>query len=625
MPSTEKKTAVLLEKANSLPLVPGVYIMKDRNDRVIYVGKSRKLKNRVSQYFQNSHKNTKTERMVRSAEDFEYIICSTEMEALTLENSLIKQYSPRYNIRLKDAKSYPYIKITTGEYPRIIYTRARLADRARYFGPFSGTSTVFSVLNIIYKSLGIPSCKLRFPEDIGKKRPCIYYQMHQCCGVCTGNVGKEEYDFLIKCAADILRGNTAAAKKLLDKQMFDYAEEEKFEAAARCRDTMRSLDKLSQKQHVVASPDAEYDVFGLWSDEFCTCISAIYVREGAVTDKNDFVFGADRIIDSGALVSFLAGHYSMNDYIPRTVLLSFELEAEDYTTISEYLSQIAGRKITVRTPERGDMKELCATVVGNAAEKGRQYKLDSQKDDSVLLTLAHMLGLEVLPERIEAYDISNIGTENITAGMVVCERGKLKSSDYRSFNIKSVQGTTDDYASMREALSRRLKHLKTDDRGSFSEYPDLILLDGGKGHVSVIKALMKEENVDIPVFGMVKDDYHKTRALCTDTEEINIAKERSVFMLIYKLQEEVHRFTVGRTENAKRRTVKHSSLESIAGIGPAKAKLLLSAFGGLGAVKNAGVEQLRAVRGISASDAENIVSYFAQKNKGITSDSGEEK
>ena len=610
MPKSEKRLEELLQKANSLPLSSGVYIMRDRNAKVIYVGKSRKLKNRVSQYFQNSRKSYKTEKMVALVEDFDYILCSTEIEALALENTLIKQYSPKYNIKLKDAKSYPYIKITAEAYPRIVYTRTRSSDKSRYFGPFSGTATVFSVIDVIRKSLGIPTCKRRFPQEIGRERPCLYYQMGQCCGVCTGKVSEEEYNALIKCAADILRGNISSAVAELEGQMLEFAEKEKYEAAARCRDTINALKKLNEKQRVVAAPDVEQDVFGIYSDELSTCISVMYVRDGAVIDKADYVFGASTLTDSGSLASFLAEHYRQRDHIPKNILLSFELEDEDIQTLTEYFSQTAGRKIIVRTPERGELHKLCETVNENAAERAKQYALDAKRDESVLVTLAELLKLETLPERIEAYDISNIGSENKVCGMVVCENGKFNRSDYRSFNIKSVAGT-DDYASMREAIERRISHLLSDSTGSFSKYPDLILLDGGRGHVSTVKEVLQNMGVEIPVFGMVKDDYHKTRALCTESDEINIAKYKSVFMLIYGIQEEVHRFSVSRMSNAKSKTLRRSSLENIEGIGKAKAAILLRELGGLAGVKAADESRLTAIKGISTADARRIVSYFS--------------
>lgn len=615
MPQTQKQREILLEKANSLPLCPGVYIMRDKNQKIIYVGKSRKLKNRVSQYFQHNKKSTKTERMVTAAEDFEYIVCKTEIEALTLENSLIKQHTPKYNIKLKDAKSYPYIKITDEEYPRILFTRTRSSDKAKYYGPFSGSAIAYSILDILHKSLGIPNCKRRFPQDIGKERPCIYYQMKQCCGLCTGGVTKEEYASLISCAADVLKGNIGSATRILEAQMLSLAEKESFEAAAKCRDTIRALERLNQKQSVVASPDTNMDVFGFYSDELVNCMSVMYVRNGVVSDKADFVFNTDAIVDSESLCTFLAEHYMRRDSIPRDILLSFDADEDDIETLSEFLNNEAEHRVYVKKPVRGVNRELVSVVIGNAAEKARQIKLSAQKDEDVLVELAHLLRLETLPQRIEAYDISNIGKENITAGMVVYENGKPLRADYRLFKMRTVSDTTDDYASMREALKRRIKHLKEDSTGAFSVYPDLLLIDGGKGHVSTVTEVLREENVEIPVFGMVKDDFHKTRALCTESEEINIARERSVYMLIYAIQEEVHRFTVGSVNAAKRATLKKSSLEGIDGIGPAKAKKLLGAFGTLGALKKASQEEIKAVKGISETDARNVYEYFSKENK----------
>ncbi len=605
----DSENKILLEKANSLPLRPGVYIMKNASGSVIYVGKSRKLKNRVSQYFQNSEKNVKTANMVRQVKDFDYYVCDTEIEALSLENTLIKQYTPKYNIRLKDAKSYPYIKITDGEYPRLVMTRKRQSDGGKYFGPYSGTSTVYSVINTLSAVLGLPTCTRNFPKDIGKERPCLYYQLKKCCGICTGCVTKDEYAEKIRFASDVLRGNTASVKRELTEKMYDAAENERFEAAAKYRDTLSALDRLGQKQKVVAAPGVEHDIIALYNDDLCSSISVFFIRDGAVGDKSEYVFGKDRIVDEGNIASFIIELYRVREYVPKGILLSFELEDEEKELICKYLSELAGHKVTIRTPERGDMKTLCDMVRDNAAEKAKVYRNEAEKDDMVLLRLAEILNLEVYPERIEAYDISNLGHEHITAGMIVSESGKLKRSDYRSFKIKSITEGTDDYQSMRETLMRRFAHLD-DDEGSFSNLPDLILLDGGRGHVSVAKELFRELGIDVPVFGMVKDDYHKTRALCTDCEEISIAKENALFVFIYKLQEEVHRFTVSKMSNAKIKTLTKSSLTKIKGIGDTKAKVLLKAFGGYGGVKNAKYDELVSVKGISRADAENIIEYF---------------
>lgn len=595
----------LLEKANTLPLCPGVYLMRDKSGKVIYVGKSRKLKNRVSQYFQNSEKNAKTERMVSLVCDFDYYLCDSEIEALSLENTLIKQYTPKYNIRLKDAKSYPYIKLTSGEYPRLVFTRKRENDKAKYFGPYSGSGTAYALIEHLCRTLGLPNCSRVFPRDIGKERPCIYYQMHRCAGVCTGKVPAEEYRRTVQHAADILSGRSTRVRENLEQQMYAYAEEERYEAAARCRDTLAALAAVGEKQKVVDAPDAEQDVIALYSDDFCSCVSVFYVREGVLQDKADFLYGADSILDPEDMTTFLCEHYKNREYVPSRVLLAFPMAEEDVSLLSDFLSNLAGRRITVKIPVRGNLHTLCQMVEKNAADKAKLYRINAEKKEGTLLRLAQLLCLESYPARIEAYDISNLGSEHLTAGMVVCKEGRFAKADYRTFRIRSVSQTTDDYASMREAISRRLEHL-TDGEGSFSEYPDLILLDGGRGHVSTVRELFRERQIDIPIFGMVKDEYHKTRALCTEHEEISIAKEHDVYALIYRIQEEVHRYTVGRMEQAKRKTLKTSVLLKTHGIGPAKAKKLLGAFGGMRGLRAATLEQIAMVPGISGRDAEAV-------------------
>lgn len=597
----------LLTKANGLPLCPGVYIMRDRVGKVIYVGKSAKLKNRVSQYFQNGEKNVKTAKMVSSVYEFDYILCDTEIEALSLENSLIKQYTPKYNIRLKDSKSYPYIKVTNEEYPRITFTRTRLADKGKYFGPYSGTKAVFDIMSLLNRTLGIPSCKLRFPRDIGKGRECLYYQMKQCCGVCMGKVTKEEYNHLIKCATDILKGNTREAISSLEEQMYAHSEAEQYEAAIKCRDTIRALEKIREKQKVMDSPDAEYDVIALYSEELCSCLAIYSVREGVLNGKNEYVFGADKFLDEASLTSFLFDYYSHSDSIPKKLIFdeSVKIESE---LLGEFLLKSSGRKVALWTPKRTEMKKLAELVLSNAKEKAQLFIKESERDNSTLFRLATLLELESLPERIEAYDISNIGSEHKTGGMVVYVDGKPKKSDYRTFNIRDIEGT-DDYACMRQTLSRRLSHL-SDLQGSMGEYPDLILLDGGKTHVGAVKEVLREMEIDIPVFGMVKDDFHKTRALCSEEHEISIAKEQAVYGLIYRIQEEVHRYTISKMSAAKTKTLKKSSLEKIKGIGSSKAKALLAHFGGISKIKVANYEELLSVKGISKTDAQNIIDYY---------------
>lgn len=597
--------------------------MRDSSDKVIYVGKSRNLKNRVSQYFGNTAKNAKTARMVASVRRFECIHCDTEIEALTLENTLIKQHTPRYNIRLKDAKSYPYIKLTGEEYPRLIMTRKRLDDGGRYFGPYSGTQSVFSVISLMNKTFGLYSCKKKFPADFGKARPCINYQMGFCPGVCTGNVTKEEYAERVSSVAEVLRGNTAKVRRSLEEEMLRCAEEEQYEMAARCRDAIEALRKLSEKQKAVASPGTDRDVIGMYEDGAVTMLCILRVRDGSLNDKLEFPLAGDVIADNSAMISLLFEHYKMSEDIPERILLGLDCTADEMIFLADSLSSLNQCKVDISKPVIGDNKKLCELAAENAKQAAMKYIRDNERTDEAAVMLASLLSLEVVPYRIEAYDISNIGSEHITAGMIVTEGGKFAKSDYRSFKIATTEGQ-DDYGALRETLTRRLKYLLPDNdakekNASFAAFPDLILLDGGVNHLSVALDVMDELGVSVPVAGMVKDEFHKTRALVAfDGEnycEINIAKQREVFVFIYKIQEEVHRYSIGRMTQAKRKTVKTSSLTKIEGIGPSKAKALLAAFGGYNGVKNASAEALKAVKGINSTDILRIRAYFDKKTE----------
>ncbi len=608
-------------EAMQLPERPGVYIMHGEGDKIIYVGKSRNLKNRVSQYFGNNDKNIKTMKMAASVRRFECIHCDTEIEALTLENTLIKQHTPRYNIRLKDAKSYPFIKLTADEYPKLMMTRKRLDDGGRYFGPYSGTQSVFAVISLMNKTFGLYSCRKRFPADIGKTRPCINYQMGHCPGICTGKVSAEDYAERINSAAEVLRGNTAKVKRTLEEDMFRYAEEEQFEAAARCRDAIEALGKLSQRQKAVAAPGTDRDVVGVFENDALTMLCILRIRDGALNDKLEFPLSGDVIADASAMISILFEHYRMSEDIPDSMLLGFDCPAAEMQSLGESLAQLRHKKVDISKPVIGDNKKLCDLACENAKQAAAKYLRDNEKTDEAAVMLASLLSLEVVPYRIEAYDISNIGSEHITAGMIVTEGGKFAKSEYRSFKIATTEGQ-DDYGSLRETLLRRLKYLlpETEEtNASFSQTPDLILLDGGVNHLSVALDVMNELGVDIPVAGMVKDEFHKTRALVAfDGEEfceINIARQREVFVFIYKIQEEVHRYSIGRMTSAKRKTVKTSSLTKIDGIGPAKAKALLAAFGGYNGVKNASPEALANVKGINTTDVLRITSYFRKEEE----------
>ncbi len=613
----------LRSKASALPRLPGVYIMKGRDGKVIYVGKSRSLRDRVYQYFHGTH-DVKTARMADSVCDFDFIVCSTEMEALTLENRLIKHHTPKYNIKLKDAKSYPYIRLNyKNEYPNVSMTRTRLSDGAMYFGPYSSTSTVFSVIASLEKTLGLPSCKRKFPADIGKGRPCVNYQIGRCIGLCTGNVTSEEYRKIIDTAASILKGGTSDAIKTLTEEMYKHSEAMEFEKAAKCRDTIASLKKLGERQTAVSSPDTECDVFG-----FCPAnstesghdsISVFYIRSGYIADRDHFLFDdvavtdpeTDETPDESALASIITRIYGTREYIPKEILLSFELSESDHALVTDFLCVKAGRKVVLKTPQRGASRSLCTLAVHDAAQHAENKVSKHKATERMLGRLAEILRLEVFPERIEAYDISNLGSEHITAGMVVAVDGKPLKSEYRTFSIKSLNAP-DDYAAMTEAVLRRMAHTKGTD-GNMSTAPDLILLDGGVGHVGVIDSVLKENGYHVPVFGMVKDEHHKTRTLVGPEGEIDISHATDVFRFIYSLQEEVHRFTVDRMTKAKRKTLKTSSLEKIEGIGPAKAKKLLSHFKSVSAIKKADISELSAVNGISEKDAAAIIKYYESK------------
>ena len=604
-------TDTLRNKANSIPESPGVYIMKDAEGRIIYVGKSKKLKNRVTSYFSSTHTSYKTAKMVSLVRDFDYILCKTEMEALTLENVLIKKHSPKYNIKLKDAKSYPYIKITADEYPRLFVTRERQSDKARYFGPYQSVSSAYTALETIKKIFGLPTCKRVFPRDIGKERPCIYKDMGRCVAPCANGISREGYRELVKNAAFVLEGHIKGTITELEAAMTAAAEELDFERAAELRDRIAALGKLCEKQKVVADARINRDIFALYTSDTMGVLASLSVRDGALIGTREFLLSAEAPTSPEDMLSLILSYYEGGITVPREVLIDFEADAEDMEVLACCLSDIAGKKVSVHHPERGDGRALCDMAYENARELERQYKLTSERENKSLARLAVLLGLDYAPGRIEAYDISNIGDESIVASMVVCEGGKMKRSDYRTFKINTTDGR-DDYASMREAIRRRISHIG-DFSPSLGERPDLILLDGGAGHVAAIKPLLAELGADIPVYGMVKDDFHKTRAITDGEREIAIATEMNVYTFIYGIQEEAHRFAYLNSQSGKLKTLTRSSLENIPGIGKKKAKLLLAAMT-LSDLKLASEDQLSAIRGISKKDAAEIYAYFRKLN-----------
>ncbi len=599
----------LKEKASQLPLSPGVYIMHDSSGKIIYVGKSRKLRNRVSQYFNNTDfKSVKTDNMTSKIADFEYIVCDTEIEALSLENSLIKLHKPKYNIKLKDDKSYPYVAINLSEeYPKFIMTRSRKDNALKYFGPYTSTATVFGIISTLDKTFGLPSCRHSFPKDKGKIKHCIYKQMG-CVAPCLETVTPEDYKFRLNMALNFLTNGSSELKQDLQNKMMDAAENEQYELAAIFRDRIRAIDRLSDKQKVVANVGIERDVIASHIDNEISAITVLYIRDGKLVDSETEFFSGGEIVDSSAVLTYLCELYEKRGYIPKEIESSNVLSKEDADLLSEWLSEKAGNKVRINIPEKGEKAKLVKLAEENATQKCKEYKTSSSRNEMTLTRLAKITGLEVVPQRIEAFDISNIGNEHIVAGMVVFIDGKPSKKDYRLFKMKYTS-SQDDYASMREALMRHISHFSDKD----ASIPDLILLDGGKAHLSVITALFKEENCFVPVLGMVKDDKHRTRALVSEDGEIDILGERDIFALIYRIQEEVHRFTVGNMTKSKRKTEKRSVLENIKGIGPSKAKALLDGFKGLSAIKTASKDELMKVKGVNEEMAEEIIEYFAKK------------
>ncbi len=590
----------LYEAARALPATPGVYIMKNSSDKVIYVGKSKALRNRVGSYFAPYAEHYgKTARMVSSVHHFEVYHTATELEALVLENQFIKQYMPRYNIKLKDDTGYPYIHVSDEDYPRITTVNKREGEGA-YYGPYASHVTAKNIVATTLAAFGLPSCNRRFPKDIGKGRPCLNFHIGKCMGVCSGNVTKAEYHRRIKDAKRLLNGDCALLVKELEQQMNAAAEDMDFERAAAYRDSMRAVLKIKDKQHIVAAPKVEADVIGLYSDDAGSAITVLMVRGGAVTDRENLFFGADELIDASALTSLLGRYYTLRGFVPKEIWCGYDLGEE--TALLE--SSLGKTKLIF--PKKGDKRALVAQAETNAKEQLLLRRKENERHGNLLVSLASFLQLEVVPERIESYDISNSGDEHITAGMVVVKDGRFCKKLYRSFNIRESNGQ-DDFAATAEALRRRFSHLNESEAWSA---PDLILADGGITQINAIKAVLAEYGLDIPVFGMVKDEHHKTRTLTDGENEMSLNKRQDLFVFIYKLQEEVHRYALSRMDARRRKTVKQSVLTEIKGVGKAKAEELLRHFGGLSALKNATPEEIQAVKGVNPELAQRIHDYL---------------
>ncbi|XZI79340.1 excinuclease ABC subunit UvrC [Clostridium perfringens] len=609
-----------------LPDKPGVYIMKNSLGEVIYVGKAKVLKNRVRQYFQNSKNHSeKVRAMVKNIAEFEYIVTDSEMEALILECNLIKKYSPRYNIALKDDKFYPFIKITTNEdFPRVYVTRNFAKDGNRYFGPYTNGTAVYEVMGLIKKLFPLRTCKKAIVEGGEPTRACLNYHINLCKAPCAGYISKAEYWEMIDEIINILNGTDTSIIKKLKLEMEKAAEELEFEKAAKIRDRILAIELISEKQKMFTVKEGDEDFIDLYTDEKDGCAQVFFVREGKVTGREHFMI--ENISDDPVkevISSFIASFYGGTAQIPKTIYVPEEIE--DQELIEKFLTEKRGSKVWIKVPKKGDKKNLLDMVRNNAKIMLDQFKEkmveEKELNKSALTELADVLGLDSLPARIEAYDISNIQGVDSVGTMVVFENGKAKNSDYRRFKIKSVKGPND-YESMREILSRRFSHGLEEvnkikernleySKGKFCIFPDFIMMDGGKGQVNIALEVLKDFGIEIPVCGLVKDHKHRTRGIIFNNEEILIRRGSGLMNLITRVQDEVHRYAITYHRSLRDKRTLHSILEDIPRIGEKRRRNLLMKFGSIDNIKKASMEELLDTPGIDKRAAESIKQYFS--------------
>ena len=602
----------LKDKAHSLPLKPGVYIMQDAKNTVIYVGKAKALKNRVSQYFQDSASHTeKTRAMVSQIDHFDVIIADSEFEALVLECSLIKRHQPRYNILLKDGKGYPYIRVSKEEYPRFSLTGKVAEDGARYFGPYASRSSTQDIIGALRDALHLPSCSRKFPRDIGKERPCLNFHMGKCDGYCRSLSLKPQHDEAFSQAIRLLEGRFQDVQADLTAEMELAAEELRFEQAALIRDRLRAIELLGKRQKVVSGSLADTDVTGFFRGAAKSCFVVLHYFKGDLTAKDfDLIPTPMEEDEESVLSSLLREYYVGRPRLPKQILLPCELP--DQIPLERLLSQQAGRRIELTTPQRGAKMDLIRLANQNAREEVERSTSREERQNKLLETLGRMLGLDSPPKRMESYDISNTGASDIVASMVVYVDGRPLKRDYRRFKLKDMTGP-DDYASMEQVLTRRFRRYLDGDE-KFSAKPDLLLIDGGLEHVRVAKRALECLNLDIPAFGMVKDDRHRTRALVhPDSREIGIQQIPAVFALIGQIQEETHRFAIEYHRQLQSGHVKTSTLDKIPGVGPKRRSELLKAFKTIKAISSAPLEELEKV--VPKNTAQAVYQYFRTERK----------
>lgn len=608
----------------NLPSKPGVYLMKNSLGEVIYVGKAKILKNRVKSYFQNSKNHSEKVRvMVKHIAEFEYIVTDSEMEALILECNLIKKYSPRYNILLKDDKFYPFIKITVNDdFPRVFVTRNYSKDGSKYFGPYTNGTAVYETINLINKIFPLRTCKLLIKEGGETVRPCLNYHIKKCFGPCGGYISKGEYGKMINDVIDILSGKDTTVLKVLQSEMEEASMNLEFEKAADLRDKILAIKAIVEKQKIFKTMEGDEDFINIYKDEKDSCVQVFFSREGKILGREHFIFEntAEDSIEE-ILEEFITSFYGGTAKVPRTIYVPAISNVE---LVEEYLTIKRGAKVWIKVPQKGQKREMLEMVKNNAQitlEKFKdKYLIDKEINKIALEELQELLDLEIWPSRIEAYDISNIQGVDSVGSMIVFEEGRSKNSDYRRFRIKTVKGAND-YDSMREILTRRFSHGLEEVKaiqesklqfsaGKFSNFPDLIMMDGGKGQINIASEVLRDLNINIPVCGLVKDDKHATRGIIYNNEELIINRSSNLMQLIRRIQDEVHRFAITYHRSLRDKRTLHSVLDDIPNVGEKRRRALLMKFGSVDNIKSATLEQLLETPSINNKAAESIYQYF---------------
>ena len=606
------------EELKKLPARPGVYIMHDEKDHIIYVGKAISLKNRVRQYFQASrNKGVKIEQMVTHIRRFEYIVTDSELEALVLECNLIKEHHPKYNTMLMDDKTYPFIKVTTGEaFPRVVLSRKMLKDKAKYFGPYTSSQAVRDTIDLIHKLYHLRSCNRSLPRDIGKERPCLNYHIKQCDAPCQGYISQEEYGKAVNEVLRFLNGNYDAVLKELEEKMNAASEALEFERAIEYRELISSVRKVAQKQKITDSSGEDRDILAVASEEEDAVVQVFFIRGGRLIGRDHFYLRISKgESPSEILNSFVMQYYAGTPFIPAELMLQDEVE--DRELLEEWLSSKRGQKVAIKVPKKGTKEKLVELARENAllvlSKDKERLKREEGRTIGAVKEIAALLDLDKIV-RMEAYDISNTNGFESVGSMVVYERGRPKRNDYRKFKIRGIQGA-DDYGSMREVLTRRFTHgLKEREEnvelGKFTSFPDLIMMDGGKGQVNVALQVLDELHLHIPVCGMVKDDHHRTRGLYYHNEEIPIDRSSEAFRLITRIQDEAHRFAIEYHRQLRGKGQVHSILDDIEGIGPARRKALMRHYTSLDDIRKAKIEELAKIPSMNEKAAESVYKFF---------------